>query len=108
MRHKNHNKARTQHIPYAATVTVSPGSGEVTAVIGQLEGAVTVNIVDPFAESGDKLVILFESDATPRTITLGGAQGAAGSIALAANSVAAVSLVYSALSGKYISPVIPT
>ena len=105
MRPKLHNKARVKRLPYAATVTGAPGSGDVTILVA-LTGNITFNIVDPFCEDGDRLTLMFETDASPRTVTIGGANGAAGTVAVNPNSVGAVNLVCGA--GKYYSTVTPT
>jgi len=105
---KKHNKARVVRLPYSAIVTGAPGSGDVVIIVGTLEGNITFNIEDPNAEDGDKLVIMFQADATPRVVTIGGTQGAPGTINLTASGVGAVSLIYSSVAGKYISPVTPS
>lgn len=108
MRRRVHNKARNRSVAYAATITFTPGSGEVSLQVGQLTGALALNIVDANAEVGDELKVFLQADATPRTVTLGGAQGKAGTVALGANVDAVLILTYNPIIGKYASNIIPT
>ena len=107
MRLRNNNKARVVSVPYAATVNFTPGSGDVTLKVGQMTGALAINIIDAFAEDGDVLKLLYSADATQRIITIGGAQGAGGTITVGANGAGASLLIYNSDSGNYLSTVTP-
>lgn len=108
MRNKKHNKARVKSVAYAATITWAPGSNDAVLSVAELTGALTLNIVDADAELGDRATILLKADVTGRTVTIGGAQGNAGSVVLGSNAAATVVMVYNSVLGKYVATVTPS
>lgn len=78
-----------------------------TLEIGKLTGDLTLNLIDPAGNSGDYLKVLLQvDDIAPRTITVGGPQGAPGSFVLDAG-VAVIFLVFHGGIGQYASVVAP-
>ena len=104
MRLRLHNKARVKQLPYAATITRAPGSGDVTYLIN-LTGALTFNIVDSFCQNGDQLTLVLAAGAAERIVTTGGANGVAGTYTIPANSGA--SLHFVCFAGKYYPSISP-
>ena len=100
-------KRRTVYVDYAATInfTVPPECD--TLRIGTLTGALALNIIDPNGKDGDYLKILVMADASARVITIGGAQGAPGTVNLGANAVACFWIIFHEGIGKYASVVAP-
>jgi hypothetical protein len=78
-------------VPYAASVTVNPTKRRTFVRIGQLTGALTINVGvgnatnPPFVN--DELIVMFFGDATGRTVTFGtGVTVNAATLVLAAGS----------------------
>ena len=94
--------------PYAATINFNVPSECDTVRVAVLTGALAFNIIDANAKDGDYFKLLVQADASARTVTIGGAQGAPGSIALLATGVACVLLTYHEGIGKYVATVTPT
>lgn len=80
---------------YAATITVRPADSRTYVNVGQLTGALTLNTVVTDCVAGATLVLLFKSDGTNRTVTLGtGLTSSAATIVVSANKNASVSYVF--------------
>lgn len=78
-----------------------------TLQIGMLTGDLTLNLIDPYGQSGDYLKVLLIADGvSPRTVTIGGPQGAPG-VAVLNVGVAALFLIYTDAIGQYASVVAP-
>jgi hypothetical protein len=78
-----------------------------TLSIGMLTGDLQLNLIDPAGNSGDYLkVLLIVDGVAPRTVTIGGPQGAPG-VAVLAVGVAVLFLVYHDGIGQYASVVAP-
>lgn len=80
---------------YAATISVTPNASVTYVNVAQLTGALTLNTVVTNCKVADRLTLIFKSDGTNRTVTLGtGLTSSAATIVVTASKNASVSYVF--------------
>lgn len=79
---------------YAATIALAPNASETLVTPGQLTGNLTINVTETNCQIGDKLIILFTTDGTQRTVTYGTNMKSAGTQASNVNDPMSATFIY--------------
>ena len=96
---------RSLLLNYAAVINLLVEESTRVYRVEELTGDLTFNISDASPRDGDVLILLFQSDASPRVVTIGGPQATPGVVNIPASGTAIVRLFYHGGTGQYGMPV---
>lgn len=79
---------------YTATLALTPAAGANKYIVGQLTGAMTINVTTTNMVAGDITHFVFSADGTNRVVTFGTAMKTSGTMTVVASKFGGVSFMY--------------
>lgn len=79
---------------YTATLALTPDAYHTEYLVGQLTGAMTINITESEAKTNDKILFIFSADGTNRVVTFGTNLASSGTLTVTASKKASALFVY--------------
>jgi len=79
---------------YAATLALTPAAGDSRYTVGQLTGAMTINITTTNLSAGNIVSFVFSADGTNRVVTFGTGMKSSGTMTVVASKFGGISFQY--------------